>query len=159
MNCVLGLDPGVTGALAFVHSDAPGRAAVYDMPTADGEVDVKALFKLIADHAPGLAYVERVNAMPGGGERKMGATSAFNFGQAYAAARAAVTLANVPTLLVTPAAWKRAAGLPGGVDGKEAARAMALRLFPACAGHFARKKDHNRAEAALIALHGPRARA
>jgi crossover junction endodeoxyribonuclease RuvC len=33
-------------------------------------------------------------------------------------------------------------------------RALALRLFPSTAEHFARKKDHGRAEAALIARYG-----
>jgi crossover junction endodeoxyribonuclease RuvC len=37
---------------------------------------------------------------------------------------------------------------------KEAARALALRLFPACAEHFRLKKHHGRAEAALIAKFG-----
>ena len=159
MTCILGLDPGVSGAVAFIHTEAPDRVAVYDMPVADGEVDPHELARLIGIHAPRLAYVERVNAMPGGGTRKMGATSAFNFGGAYAAARTVVALSGTPMVPVTPGAWKKAAGLVGGPEGKEQARAMALRLFPECADSFRRKKDHGRAEAALIALHGMRQRA
>ena len=37
---------------------------------------------------------------------------------------------------------------------KEAARAMAVRTFPAIAPRFYRVKDHNRAEALLIARYG-----
>jgi hypothetical protein len=53
--------------------------------------------------------------------------------------------------LVTPSRWKRHHGILGSADGKEAGRALALRLFPASAETFSRKKDHNRSDAALIA--------
>jgi crossover junction endodeoxyribonuclease RuvC len=52
---------------------------------------------------------------------------------------------------VSPAVWKKHFKLPAD---KEASRALALPLFPATAEHFARKKDHGRAEAALIARYG-----
>ena len=58
----------------------------------------------------------------------------------------------VPMILVTPQKWKRHFRLIG--SDKEASRTMALRLFPACAEHFQRKKDHGRAEAALLARYG-----
>jgi crossover junction endodeoxyribonuclease RuvC len=48
--------------------------------------------------------------------------------------------------------WKKFHALPGG--DKEAGRQRALQLFPAAHELFARKKDHGRAEAALIALFG-----
>ena len=156
MTCILAIDPGVTGGVAFFFPEHPERVSVYDMPAVDGEVDIAGLAAIIRLMAPTVAVVERVNAMPGGGTRKMGATSAFNFGGAYAAARAVVTMSGVPMHLVTPGTWKKAAGLPGGPEGKEKARAMALRLFPACTDSFKRKKDHNRAEAALLARYGVR---
>jgi crossover junction endodeoxyribonuclease RuvC len=53
--------------------------------------------------------------------------------------------------MVSPAQWKRAMHL---TSDKEQSRARALETFPVCAHHFARKKDHGRAEAALIALYG-----
>lgn len=149
--CVLAIDPGLTGAIAFYHPSAPDLVAVDDMPVAGGEVDALTLAAQIRMMAPDLGLVERVNAMPGGGKRKMGATSAFNFGCSYAIARTVVSLCGVPLHLVQPAAWKRAYALGGGPESKEAARALALRLFPGSAGRFARKKDAGRAEAALMA--------
>ena len=64
-----------------------------------------------------------------------------------------MALAGVPTHHVRPADWKRHFKLPGGPEGKEASRALALRMFPASAERFARKMDHNGAEAALLALY------
>jgi len=64
-----------------------------------------------------------------------------------------VRLMHIPLTIVTPASWKKAMKLPGGKDGKEPARTLAIDLFPLCAQHFSRKMDHNRAEAALLAYH------
>lgn len=156
-HCVIGIDPGLTGAVAFYFPSAPDRVAVDDMPVAGGLVDVAGLHRRVLQMGPTLGIVELVNAMPSakpgrdGKRRSMGAQSAFNFGAAFAAAQTTVQLAGVPLHLVTPLAWKRHFRLAGGEEGKEAARALALRLFPASASSFARKKDHGRAEAALIA--------
>ena len=155
-DCICAIDPGLTGGIAFFFPGHPERVSVYDMPTVDGEVDITALADIITQMAPTVAVVEKVHGMSGGYERKMGAKTAFNFGGSYMAARAVITMAKVPMHLVTPAVWKKAVGLPGGPEGKEKARAMALRLFPACTDSFKRKKDHNRAEAALLARYGVR---
>jgi len=52
---------------------------------------------------------------------------------------------------VSPAKWKKALGLNS--DG-ETSRARAIETWPAQAELFARKPDHNRAEAALLGLFG-----
>lgn len=54
---------------------------------------------------------------------------------------------------VEPAKWKLAMGVPAD---KEKARQAAITLFPAWKGLLNRKMDHNRAEAALIGLYGIR---
>jgi hypothetical protein len=51
---------------------------------------------------------------------------------------------------VSPAKWKRALGL----SDAETSRAKAIETWPTQAGLFARKRDHNRAEAALLGLYG-----
>ncbi len=146
--CLMGVDPGLTGAIAFFWPEHPERVAMEDMPVVDGEVEPLGLHRLIVSMAPTRAIVEQVASMP-----RDGGKSAFSFGRAYGVARATVALAIVPTHLVRPADWKRHFKLAGGPEGKEASRALALRMFPASAEHFARKKDHNRAEAALLALY------
>ena len=55
----------------------------------------------------------------------------------------------IPTTVVTATVWKRDMKLN---QDKELSRKRAIELFPAFATMFARKKDHNRAEAALLAV-------
>lgn len=154
--CLMAVDPGVTGAVAFYFPAKPQRIAVSDMPAVDGEVNVPELERMIRSFSPAFAVVELVNAMPSipgkdGKRRSMGATSAFNFGGAFHAARATVQCCHVPMHLIQPKTWKAHFRLKGGAEAKEAARAEAIHLFPASPEHFSRKKDHNRADAALMA--------
>jgi crossover junction endodeoxyribonuclease RuvC len=56
----------------------------------------------------------------------------------------------VPQVYVTPGKWKRFYGLSAE---KEKSRELAIQTWPA-SDAFRRKKDHGRAEAALLALYG-----
>lgn len=147
-----GIDPGSrSGAVAWVADD--GRATVHDLPLVAGELYPHALRAILLDapESASAVFVERVSAMP-----RQGVASTFAFGRAVGAIHASVQLAGLRLELVTPSAWKRALGL--GKD-KEAARALALRRFPALAADLARSKDVDRAEALLIASLGLRMRA
>jgi crossover junction endodeoxyribonuclease RuvC len=93
--------------------------------------------------------IERAQAMP-----HQGASSGFKYGRAVGAIEAAITLCSIPVEIVEPPAWKRFWKLPG--KDKESARQKALQLFPAAHEVPARKRDHNKAESALIALYGAR---
>jgi crossover junction endodeoxyribonuclease RuvC len=62
-----------------------------------------------------------------------------------------IALCGILMTIIEPIAWKKFHGLRGGE--KEAGQ-RALQLFPAAHGMLARRKDHGRAEAALIALAG-----
>jgi crossover junction endodeoxyribonuclease RuvC len=57
-------------------------------------------------------------------------------------------------VFLTPPTWKRIADIPPGVENKDLARARAIARWPARAELFARKRDVDRAEAALIAIAG-----
>jgi len=81
---------------------------------------------------------------------KQAVASTFKFGRATVAIEAVIALCNIPCSLVEPSIWKRHHGLYGG--DKETSRQRALQLFPTAHTLLARKRDHNRAEAALIAL-------
>lgn len=146
---IVAIDPGLTGAVAFLFPESSDRVSVYDMPAVDGEVNAAALADLIKQHAPSHAVIELVGPMPRDGVRQV-----WKFSGAYHTARVVLALLNIPVSLVTPASWKKAMKLPGGAEGKEASRARALQCFPSCASHFSRKLDHNRAEAALLAKYG-----
>jgi len=79
-----------------------------------------------------------------------GVVSVFRFGAAYGAAIGVISALAIPLHLVSPARWKRHYGLDAD---KERSRARAIQFWPA-SRHFTRKKDHGRAEAALLARYG-----
>jgi hypothetical protein len=140
---ILGIDPGITGGIATLWPD--GRIDAYDIPTVDGSVNVDALVRHVRAHAPRLAVIEKAQAMP-----QQGVVSVFKYGCAFGALCAATAVLEIPTHLVSPRKWKTYFGLDAD---KERSRALAIRLWPGC-GLFERKKDHGRAEAALIARYG-----
>jgi crossover junction endodeoxyribonuclease RuvC len=150
---VLGIDPGIRGGLAVVSGDGNIGTLIdaIDIPTigtgARERVDVAAIRDWILRHQPAFALIERAQAMP-----RQGASSGFKYGRATGALETAIVLSSVPIEIVEPSVWKRHWRLPG--KDKELARQRALELFPAAHAFFARKKDHGRAEAALLALHG-----
>jgi crossover junction endodeoxyribonuclease RuvC len=156
---VLGIDPGTRGGLAVIEiSDgaAPQLIDAIDIPTvgtgAKERVDAIALASWITAHRPQHALIERAQARP-----KQGASSGFKYGRAVGALEAALACCAIPMTVVEPTGWKKFHQLRGG--DKEASRQRALRLFPSAHALLARRKDHGRAEAALIALagvnHGP----
>jgi crossover junction endodeoxyribonuclease RuvC len=151
---ICGIDPGVAGGLAILElldAAAPIVVDAIDVPVigskAKERVDTAAIRNWLVQRAPAFAYIERAQAMP-----KQGASSGFKYGRAVGALEATIALCGVPVEIVEPSMWKRSLHLPG--KDKEAARQRALELFPAAHGLLARKKDHGRAEAMLIAFYG-----
>src|SRR5215510_4269855 len=151
---ILGIDPGIRGGLAIIEiidGTAPQLITVSDIPVtgvgAKERVDVLAIRTWILAHHPQHALIERAQAMP-----KQGASSGFKYGRAVGAIEATIALCSIPVEIVEPTAWKRFWKLPG--KDKEGARQKALQLFPTAHAALARKKDHGRAEASLIALYG-----
>src|SRR5512139_263055 len=142
----MGIDPGISGAVAFYFPMVPSRIAVDDVPVAGGEINVHELARLIRIHRPTMAVIERVSAMPGNG-----AVSMFNFGRSYGDVRGVVGAMDVPMHFVTPRKWKAHFGLSAD---KDESRLRAIRMFPSAAESFKRKKDDGRAEAALLAFYG-----
>ena len=149
---VVGIDPGIHGGMAIVvinDGAAPQLADAIDIPTvgvgAKERVDVLAVRAWILSHQPQHALIKRAQAMP-----RQGASSGFKYGRATGALEAVLACCEVPTTIIEPAVWKKAHHLHGG--DKEGGRQRALQLFPAAHALLARKKDHGRAEAALIAL-------
>ena len=138
---ILAIDPGMTGALAFLDH-AGELIAVHDMPVVSKEIDAASLADLIAQASPSAAIIERVSARSGEAP-----SAAFTFGRTYGTAIGIVAALDIPSHFVTPAVWKRHFRLAAE---KELSRAKALQLWPAMADRFTRKKDAGRAEAALI---------
>ena len=139
---VIGVDPGMTGAIAYV--DHGKLLTVADMPAVGGDISTALLTQMVRMHPVEWGVVEDVHSMP-----KQGVASTFKFGMAWGMARAAVGGLLVPVEEPTPQMWKKSFRLNAD---KERSRLLALKLFPDKAELFERKMDHGRAEAALLAL-------
>jgi len=147
----VGIDPGLTGAVAVLFGE---KAEVYDIPTikkGDGavkyEIDPAGLGRVlrfgIVDSDKVVAALERVNSMPG-----QASSSTFSLGDSFGVCRAVLSLTNLPLMYVTPMAWKKYFKL---TKDKEEARALAIKRYPQVELHL--KKHIDRAEALLIATY------
>jgi crossover junction endodeoxyribonuclease RuvC len=144
---ILGIDPGLGGALAWLD-DLGHLIEVRDMPVSGGEILPAVLADMLnaERRRPVHAFLERVASRPG-----QGVASMFKFGRGVGQVEGVLAALGVPVSLVTPAKWKGSLRIPAD---KGAARIRAAQLWPGLAGTFARVKDDGRAEAALIGLYG-----
>jgi crossover junction endodeoxyribonuclease RuvC len=150
---VLGVDPGIRGGLAVVEiidGAAPQLVDAIDIPTtgtkARERVDASAIKEFVEQHKPVRAAIERAQAMP-----RQGVSSSFKYGRSVGSIEAVLTCCELPVDIIEPSAWKRFWKLPG--KNKENSRQKALQQFPAAHEMLARKRDHGRSEASLIALY------
>ena len=142
----VGIDPGLSGGIAFYDDALPDRAEAFDLPVVAKVIDGRNLAALITRHGARKAIIENVHSMP-----KQGVASTFTFGRSFGTAIGIIEGLGLPVTYVAPTKWKKHFGLDSDA---EKSRAAALNLFPQTSMLFARKKDHNRAEAALIARWG-----
>jgi crossover junction endodeoxyribonuclease RuvC len=152
---ILGLDPGAHGAIAILDEDG-GLIAVHDMPStseANGRTATNAplLAAILARTNARVAFCEFVGARPTDAK-----VAAFAFGRARGVIEGVVGALGLPISFIAPAAWKRIADIPPGVENKDLARTRAIARWPTRADLFARKMDVDRAEACLIAIAGMR---
>lgn len=163
MSFVLGIDPGLSGAIALLDIRTKEPHVIYDMPTHEikgkRKIDLYKLVHLIEVNAlhTKYAFIEDVGAGvftgPGEKKRKQGAVSAFNFGNAHGIATGIVASFMIPIYFVKPAVWKLSMGLS---RDKDASRQKASHLFPKHSNKWSRKCDDGRAEALLLAVFGSR---
>lgn len=164
----LGIDPGLTGALAVLSDDLK-IIKFYDTPVL---VVMSAKKKRQQMNAPMirimfeeirsvygsdlLAVIEKVSAMPSTHEGDkgtgMGATSAFNYGKGVGIWLGLLAGCQIPFEEVHPATWKASLLRDMGKD-KDASRVKAMNLFPHIASQLQLKKHHGRADALLMAAY------
>ncbi|MFY9294469.1 MAG: hypothetical protein WAP03_27850 [Methylorubrum rhodinum] len=111
------------------------------------DIDAHSLWFLLSDLSDSVVWIEHV-----WGREGQSAGAGFQFGKAAGAPEHLCIAGGIRHELVTPQRWKR--GLRIG-SGKDDARAAAMRLWPAWAGEFRRRRA-DFAEAALIAEYGRR---
>ena len=166
MTIIIGIDPGVSGALAALEFGRKGVSRVLDvidMPTAPGIkkrkiADAHGVTDWLEGFAPDLTaddwacVIEEVHSMP-----RDGAVGAFSFGRSCGVLDGVTAALGLSTVKVRPQRWKEDLDLIG--SEKTDSRVMAASLWPSHAELFSRVKDDGRAEACLIAawgaLYGP----
>lgn len=154
---ILGIDPGLHGALAFVELvGGTPRVEVFDMPIVAKQVnnisrsriDKPALAELIASriHTLRCVVIEDVHALP-----KDGPVQAFTFGYGLGLLHGICQVYDLSVVNVPPHSWKSKYRLN---SDKHKSRTVASRFFPHNASAWSRAKDDGRAEAALLGLLG-----
>lgn len=158
MNLIIGIDPGVSGAVAFIRDN--DTAYVLDMPTTRASRGKTALdvcgMQLRSMVAPygefpidfPVAYVEQVQSRP----RQAGQ---FAFGMNYGRVLGVLEALGIRTVHVPASKWKQAMGLRG--EDKATSVALAAELFPHLKDQLYGPRGaglDGRAEALLLAYYG-----
>lgn len=150
---IVGIDPGLSGAIACLSGD---HLDVCDMPTLmltrggkkrrelDAHLLADQLQRLSATHV----FLEQAWARPG-----EAASVSFTNGRSFGVVLGILAALEIPYGLISPQRWKSTLHVPAAKDG---ARARASQLMPQWASNWRRVKDDGRAEASLIALFGLR---
>jgi hypothetical protein len=157
MSRILGIDPGLSGALAtFDTSDR--SVEVFDMPTYYTKVNgrnsgttdcnslARLLFKIGLNDGADIAFLEHIHTMP-----KDAAASAGKLMENFGALRGILAAYEIPVTLVRPLQWKKVMSL---TSDKELSRRRASELLPHAAHLWPLKKHDGRAEAVLLAVYG-----
>lgn len=167
---VVGIDPGLDGAICRMHDDTE---RVWDMPThevvrngkARRQLNAEALALLLGldvfdaydgDKGQAIAFVEAAQA-----STQMGVSSAFAYGVGFGLVLGVLAHLGVPVVLVSPARWKKRMGIAkkgsrelGEEPDKRSALDLARALYPRLGEQLALKKHDGRAEAVLLAHYG-----
>lgn len=142
---IVGIDPGKTGALAYINLKT-GHAVAIAMPHT--ERDIIDELNILMGTGEIVVYLEKVGTvfMKGKGPSPK---SMFTFGQGYGFLRGAIMGCQVRLENVTPQTWQKALGCLSGGD-KNVTKQRAQEIFPQL------KITHTIADALLIAEFGRR---
>lgn len=152
----VGIDPGTTGAVAFV--DSRGSCVVLDLPTlpipGDGKIRRRisggGLFSILRNHCPigepAFCFLEGVHAIGNFSSNGNAIQTQGSLMRSSGAIEASLEIARIPFDFVDPKRWKGFYGI--GSDKSEALQ-CARRLYPLADLRLA--AHHNRAEALLMA--------
>ncbi len=156
MDYVIGIDPGITGAVVVLNMDGGLEAAGVcpSVPTGKGnkrDYDIDGMRRLVEPYSlmagkQSRCALELVGPMP-----KQGVTSMFNFGMGYGIWKGIVASHLMQMTLVKPKRWQdeMLAGYPRGEAVKQSAVRVAKARWPDIP--ITLKKDWGIADAALIA--------
>lgn len=158
---IIGIDPGINGAIAVVDIEQMRCVAVEDLPAfkkasayrKSGEMshlDVHKLAMIVDSYVKHtcMAIIEEPGAMP-----RQGLSSTYRFGHACGQCHGVLAANYLTTIPVKPNVWKPALGLSGD---KSTSVDLARETFIGSKNWFRFKKHHDRAEAALLVLYATR---
>ena len=149
MKIIMGIDPGLTGAVTTIQYETMTVLKSDDMPVLVNQICPYLLTEVISRHARSyniIKYVvEDVHSMP-----KQGVVSTFKFGRSKGVIEGVLAGLHKRTSYVSPVTWKKHLNLTK--KGKEASRNLATKVFRTDE-HWPLKKHNGRAEAALIAYY------
>ena len=154
-DLILGIDPGLDGGIAILSGSNIELLETMPTETKGGfikrQVDAQKLSSILRVYHNEVypyvvCYLERVASRPG-----QGVSSVFSFGDTYGAIRGVLGALNIPTYYIAPQTWKKELKISSKEDSLKAIK----ELYPLVKW---RKKDHNLAEAVLIALYGQKVR-
>jgi len=152
MMTYMGVDPGKSGAIAFLKHDF-SKIAVHVMPLIGKDIDGDQIRAWIKMYNPIGCTIEKAQAFP-----KDGASRAFTYGVGFGTVCEAIKGARIPYVLVRPQAWKKDV-LAGTKKDKDAAIDFICRRFPGVdlrATERCTKKHDGKADAGCIAVHAVR---
>jgi crossover junction endodeoxyribonuclease RuvC len=158
MKISIGIDPGISGAIAAVNAQTLEALEVADTPvvTAEGKklYDISGMAALIRHMSlfgDAVVTLEQAQAMPG-----QGVSSTFATGRGFGIWEGVLSALDVPYRTVRPIAWAKRvlAGTPG--EGKERSIQFAMRMFPGAelTPKGSRKPRDGRADALCLAYYG-----
>lgn len=155
---LMGIDPGLNGAIAVVDMDRRCLVDMIDLPTFRQEsearkqgflsyLDVHKVSSLIDMYAPlvSLCALEEPGAMP-----NQGLSSTFRFGHVCGQLHGVLAGHYMPVVPVKPGVWKSALALS---SNKDDSRLRASMEFPEAKGLWEKKMHNDRAEAALLCIY------
>lgn len=136
MQVIIGIDPGVTGAICVIDGDT---VTLHKMP--EDVTEIRGMFPcLFTKH---LVMLEKVHSSP-----QQGVSTAFKFGRVYGQIEGICTGLCMDIDYVTPLTWQRGVGIVTARD-KKVSLDRAKVLFPDLQG-----LTQKTADAALIAYYG-----
>ena len=141
---IVGIDPGKKGAIAFLDKDTL-KAEVYSMPQLT--ID---LVDMLKNKQKDIFFVilEKQQPYP-----KQGIVSTFNLGEHYGTIKGILYTLQIPYIEVSPHKWqKEMIGIKKKAKIKKLSLEKAKAFFP----YLDIGKDHNKADALLIAEWGRR---
>lgn len=146
----VGIDPGVTGAVAWINKNEPDNICYEKTPFIQikrKEYDERKMAEIIRSFGKNCQItIEKVHAMP-----RDGAVGAFSFGKGFGIWLGIFAGLEIPYSFITPQKWKKVM-LDGMPKEKGSSIIRVKQLYPNM--HNLKKSEHSISDAILIAKYG-----